>query len=530
MDKINYQLKLDNIIKSLDGKTPKLLLHACCAPCSSYVLEFLSNYFEITILYYNPNIYPKEEYDRRLNELENFIPKVKYKNKVTLVKDEYIQNEYYESVKGLELLGEKSNRCYECYKLRMERAAKYAKDNSYDYFTTTLSISPYKVSSWINEIGQGLQNKYNINYLYSDFKKNNGYKRSQELSKEYGLYRQNYCGCIFSKKEREKYEEEKLNKLFNDVCKYYELGNLIDKPKRNDIGITNKIYKISTEKGEYILKILSSNNIQKLQMSEEISEIAQKNGVKSLCCIKKYDNYISNINGFNVILYPYYNGTIIKSNEISLNHIKLLAHQLAKLHSIKVDLNIDIKKYDKEDFMFLYNKTLECNDEYFDFFKENINKIVCIYDKVYDSYMKLSNQKSYVHKDFNRKNVLWNNDEFRIIDWETASIDNPSIDLFNSVWFLTDDIKKDKFNVFIKEYFSMMQIEDDYETAVFAALIEECNWLAFSLKRALKIITNNEYEIMLGANSIESSCTEILNYYDKTDLMLSLLKSTIIES
>lgn len=201
MDKINYQLKLEEIIKSLDGKTPKLLLHACCAPCSSYVLEYLSNYFSITILYYNPNIYPEDEYTRRLNELKKFVPEIKYENEVSVVEDNYNPKEYYDAVKGLELLGEKSERCYECYRLRMEKAAKYAKENKYDYFTTTLSISPYKISNWINEIGKILEEKYNVKYLYSDFKKKNGYKRSQELSKKYDLYRQDYCGCAFSKKE-----------------------------------------------------------------------------------------------------------------------------------------------------------------------------------------------------------------------------------------------------------------------------------------------------------------------------------------
>lgn len=211
---MNYQLRLEEIIKSLDGKTSKLLLHACCGPCSSYVLEYLSNYFEITILYYNPNIYPNEEYTRRLEELKSFVPKINYKNKVTVIEDTYNPKEYYDSVKGLELLGEKSKRCYECYKLRMERAAKYAKENGYDYFTTTLSISPYKVSEWINEIGGYLENKYDIKYLYSDFKKKNGYKRSLELSKEYGMYRQDYCGCSFSKKET---YEKRNNNVKEDV-------------------------------------------------------------------------------------------------------------------------------------------------------------------------------------------------------------------------------------------------------------------------------------------------------------------------
>ena len=192
----NYQLILDDILENIkkSNKTPKLLLHACCAPCSSYVLEYLSNYFEITILYYNPNIYPKEEYTRRLEELKRFLKIYKTKNKVTFVEEKYDEKEYYDSIKGLENLGEKSKRCYNCYELRLNRAAIYAKNNNFDYFTTTLSISPYKVSKWINEIGGNLEKKYGIKYLYSDFKKRNGYKRSQELSKEYNLYRQDYCG------------------------------------------------------------------------------------------------------------------------------------------------------------------------------------------------------------------------------------------------------------------------------------------------------------------------------------------------
>lgn len=194
---MNYQLKLDEIINSLDY-TPTLLLHACCGPCSSYVLEYLSNYFKITILYYNPNIYPKEEYDRRLKELEVYLTKVKYKNKVELVICDYNENDYDSAVNGLEALGEKSKRCYNCYEFRLNKAAIYAKEHNFDYFTTTLSISPYKISSWINEIGENLEKKYSVKYLYADFKKRNGYKRSLELSKEYNLYRQQYCGCKYS--------------------------------------------------------------------------------------------------------------------------------------------------------------------------------------------------------------------------------------------------------------------------------------------------------------------------------------------
>jgi Uncharacterized protein conserved in bacteria len=201
--RIDYSIKLDNVLKELDGR-PSILIHACCGPCSSYVLEYLSTYFDITILYYNPNIYPDIEYQRRLNEIKEFINSFELKNKINFIEREYIQADFYNKIKGLEELGERSKRCYNCYELRMEEAAKYAKDNNYDFFTTTLSISPYKNSDWINEIGELLENKYNIKYLYADFKKKNGYKRSIELSKEYGLYRQEYCGCIYSKEAREK--------------------------------------------------------------------------------------------------------------------------------------------------------------------------------------------------------------------------------------------------------------------------------------------------------------------------------------
>jgi len=204
-DTMNYQKRLEEILKKIESsdRIPKLLLHACCAPCSSYVLEYLSNYFEITVYYYNPNIHPETEYSRRINELKNFIKEYKTKNKVYLVEENYDPKEYFNQIKGLEDLGERSKRCYNCYKFRMEKAVEYSKNNSFDYFTTTLSISPYKNSDWINEIGSMLENKYNIKYLYADFKKKNGYKRSLELSKEYGLYRQDYCGCVYSRQERE---------------------------------------------------------------------------------------------------------------------------------------------------------------------------------------------------------------------------------------------------------------------------------------------------------------------------------------
>lgn len=209
--KINYQLELDKTIKDIETSniTPTLLIHSCCAPCSSYVLEYLSKYFKITILYYNPNIYPKREYDRRKSEQKELISKLTAKNKIDMLSYDYNSLPFFKISKGLEDLKENSIRCHKCYHLRLEEAAIVAKENNFDYFTTTLSISPHKNSQVINEIGKTLQEKYQIKYLFSDFKKKEGYKRSIELSKEYDLYRQDYCGCIFSITERKQQDESK---------------------------------------------------------------------------------------------------------------------------------------------------------------------------------------------------------------------------------------------------------------------------------------------------------------------------------
>lgn len=195
---MNYQLKLEEIIDSLDG-VKTLLLHACCAPCSSYVLEYLSQYFKMTVLFYNPNIDETKEYKKRADELKRLINTAKYKNKVDVIIKEHDPSIFYETVQGLENEIEGGKRCFKCYRLRLEETARFAKENNFDFFTTTLSISPYKNSKKLNEIGEDLEKEYGVRYLYADFKKKNGYKRSIELSKKYSLYRQNFCGCKFSK-------------------------------------------------------------------------------------------------------------------------------------------------------------------------------------------------------------------------------------------------------------------------------------------------------------------------------------------
>lgn len=200
MNKRNYQLELEKIIEEeCVDKRPSLLLHSCCAPCSSYVLEYIAKHFKITLFYYNPNISLKEEFDKRVNELHKLLELNGLKDDVNIIVPEYDNNEFYSVVEGLEDEPERGKRCYKCYKLRLERTAKYAKDNEFDFFTTTLSISPHKNADWLNEIGEELARVYNIRFLNSDFKKKGGYQRSIELSKEYDLYRQDYCGCVFSK-------------------------------------------------------------------------------------------------------------------------------------------------------------------------------------------------------------------------------------------------------------------------------------------------------------------------------------------
>ena len=197
---MNYQIVLENTLKNLKDKKT-LLLHACCAPCSSYVIEYLSNYFAITILFYNPNINNDTEYNKRLQELERFVKEFKTNNPVKVISLGYNHGEYLQTVLGLEEEKEGGSRCLKCYRLRIEKTFEYAKQYNFDYVTTTLTISPLKNSQVINKIGSELENIYHINYLYSDFKKKEGYKRSIVLSHEYNLYRQDYCGCEFSKRD-----------------------------------------------------------------------------------------------------------------------------------------------------------------------------------------------------------------------------------------------------------------------------------------------------------------------------------------
>lgn len=210
----NYSAYTEDVIKQikLSGKKPNLLLHVCCAPCASYVIEYLSDYFNITLFYYNPNISPKSEYVFRLAELKRFIAEHPKAAGIKMLEAPYNESEFYAATKGMENLPEGGKRCKVCYELRLRKTAELAKTHGFDFFTTTLTISPYKNAAWLNEIGKNLMEEFGINYLFSDFKKKNGYKRSIELSAEYNLYRQDFCGCAYSKAEAELRRLEKYNK------------------------------------------------------------------------------------------------------------------------------------------------------------------------------------------------------------------------------------------------------------------------------------------------------------------------------
>lgn len=209
MNKKNYYIDFEKVIREIDLENPpSLLLHSCCGPCSTSVLELLSDYFKVTLLYYNPNIYPREEYYKRLEEQKKVLEKINGRFEIEFLEGRYDPAEYFDAVKGVEQLPEGSQRCFNCYEIRLKEAAQVAKKLHMDYFATTLSVSPYKNAQIINEIGEKIAQEYEVKHLPNDFKKKDGYKKSVELSKSWNIYRQDYCGCPFSKREAEEREKK----------------------------------------------------------------------------------------------------------------------------------------------------------------------------------------------------------------------------------------------------------------------------------------------------------------------------------
>lgn len=205
----NYQKELEKLLNTFEGTNadvPRLLLHSCCAPCSSYCMEYLREYFRITVFYYNPNITEREEYLKRVKEeirlIDAYNLQTSERNEIKFIEGDYEPDRFLEMAKGLENCAEGGERCFRCYEMRLRKTAELAEEMQFDYFTTTLTISPMKNAEKLNEIGERLGKEYGVHWLPSDFKKRGGYQRSIELSKEYGLYRQNYCGCVYSKVEK----------------------------------------------------------------------------------------------------------------------------------------------------------------------------------------------------------------------------------------------------------------------------------------------------------------------------------------
>lgn len=220
MNKRNYQNEMEEAIAQVcsDGTVPKLLLHSCCAPCSSWCLKVLSEYFSVTVFYYNPNIYPEEEYRVRTEEQERFLSEFPVKHPVSFIEGDYDISRFYGMARGLEDVPEGGERCFRCYELRLRESARVAKQLGFDFFTTTLSISPLKNAAKLNEIGGALAKEYGVSYLFSDFKKKDGYKKSTEISKEYNMYRQYYCGCIYSKRDRDRQIADQEKTAQQKIC------------------------------------------------------------------------------------------------------------------------------------------------------------------------------------------------------------------------------------------------------------------------------------------------------------------------
>ncbi len=327
------------------------------------------------------------------------------------------------------------------------------------------------------------------------------------------------------------YDLNKMNKVIIEIIKSFNLGALKEDPIVIDGGITNSLYKVVTDKNNYVIKIVNNsrikqdnNLIKKLEFSEKIANKAKLNGINSVVAVKINDKYINQYKNNYFLIYEWCEGKVLLSKEITNKHLKIIAKAMSNLHKIKVEEKNSIIKYQRINYNYYFDLLKNNEEEYALFFKNNFNKLLSIYDHVYENYTMLSNQLSYVHKDLNRKNIIWNNDDYYIIDWETATISNPSLDFFNSSWFLTEDIKEEKYKTFTKEYLLTCKLEDNLNVSINCSIIEECMWLEFSLKRALSISTKDFDEIELGKKSIESSIKEIINYYEKIPLMIKYLE------
>ena len=317
--------------------------------------------------------------------------------------------------------------------------------------------------------------------------------------------------------------------MFENICNRLNLGKIIKSNKMSG-GITNQTYKITTIEGIYVIKIINKNRfkdnidlLNEIENSEKIANIARKSGVNAICALEFNGRYIQRIDDFYVLIYNWVEGNVKFTNEIDLENVRKVARQQALLHQINIEnfnLNNKVEKYKFNDYEKYYNLLKNRDEEYLVFFKQKYEEFIKMYKTIYDNYLKLNDKPAFTHKDLNRKNIIWNKEVPYIIDWETAKISDPSIDFFNSIWFLSNDGEENKFYEYAKTYLSIMGI--NIENGVYAGIIEECNWLYFSL---LRLFSDDKTEVQLGIDSIESSLKEIFNYYNKIPLMLKMLKN-----
>lgn len=316
--------------------------------------------------------------------------------------------------------------------------------------------------------------------------------------------------------------------MFENICNGLNLGKVTE--SSNVLGgITNQMYKVITTKGTYAVKIINKNRfkdsinlLDEIENSEVIANIALKNGVNAVCALEFNGRYIQQIDNYYVLIYDWIPGKIKLTKEIDLENVRSVAYQQALLHQINVNdfnFNNKIEKYKFNDYEKYYDLLKNRNEEYLTFFKQKYEEFIKMYKNIYNNYLKLNDKLVFAHRDLNRKNIIWNNEVPYIIDWETSKLSNPSIDFFNSIWFLSNDVEETKFYEYAKTYLSNNDI--NIENGVYAGIIEECNWLYFSLSR---LFSNDPDEVQLGIDSIESSLKEIFNYYNKIPLMLKLLK------
>lgn len=362
--------------------------------------------------------------------------------------------------------------------------------------------------------------------------KNEGVRRKKYISMATGKLEDEYVTGLLREEWIRYLEYEDKKRFLQNVCMKLDLGDLVEFTLNIGGGITNKIHKISTLKGDFAIKVINKSNIEKnkellanIERSEEIASIALANRVNAIPANMIHNKYVQYVDNENILVYNWCEGKILLTKEINLKHVQKIAKQLNILHNIEVKHKINISKYEKINFK-KYYELLKNNDaNWCNTFVENFEHFEQIYTHIYSCYEKINVFNSYVHKDLNRKNIMWNENLPYIIDWETATVGNRYLDFFNSAWFLTADVDEKKYTAFCKEYFCNNIIPEDIENLAYAAIIDECNWLEYSLKRALKIQSNDEYEINLGKESVYPSLNEIINYYDKVPLMLKIIRS-----